>query len=276
MLVTITRGKAGRLTLPGTDASMSWRNIFRGNEDLLTGVLFGRMRYLSPPALKKVMGVLLGHAQSDALGGLRGLECWPRLEGPSSRRWVEPDVLLEFSGGAVLVEVKPPFGARQSVDQWKAEISAYWAEAEHGDRQLPNTLYLLALGNTGRPDGEVDFQNDEISTELDVRVYCREWRPFCRALPAIVDSCTGGDAAIIEDWLEAFRLFGISEGLPLDWAAIESWLQNKEISVDHPWNTLSRPVTKRLVQPMSNAPEALWSELALFSSCHDLELRAWS
>lgn len=259
MLTTILRGKGGRLTLPGSDESISWRAIFVGNEDLLTGVLFGRMRYLSPTALQRVMALLIGSAYADGLGELTSLECWPRLDGLPGRRWVEPDVLLEFEHARMLVEVKPPLGPRQSIQQWRAEIEALVADGDTNGGQLPNVLHFLALGQTDRREGEVDRRIVGGSTGVNLHVHCREWLPFRGALEGLLDQCSGGDAAVIEDWLEAFRLFGIEDPLPQTWGELVSWMEQRTLSTDHPWQafdqpSLSRSATMHVSQSSARTP----------------------
>lgn len=55
MLVTIARGKAGRIRLPGSESNASWRDLFKQYEDLLTGAFFGRIRYLSAPYSRRLL-----------------------------------------------------------------------------------------------------------------------------------------------------------------------------------------------------------------------------
>ncbi len=83
MLMTISRGKAGRLQLPGSDLQLGWRDVFRRNEDLLTGVIFSRFRFLSPHGLVQAMGLLVGEEHAEVLGSLEAIEFWPRLTGLS-------------------------------------------------------------------------------------------------------------------------------------------------------------------------------------------------
>src|SRR5690606_2633521 len=248
MLMTVTRGKAGRLNLSGLEISVSWREAFRRNEDLLTGVLFSRMRFLSPRALRDVMGLLVGVEAAEGLGEIHQIELWPRFEGLEGRHCVEPDVLLVFENAHLLIEVKPPSGGAQHHRQWKAEVEAILSEFEAGAvakaKRRP-LLHFLALGRTGGREGEINVPEAlrEIQLgEVTLRVHCREWEPLLTSLPLFLDSWRGSDLAVLEDWLEAFALFGMSGRASLDWRDVLKWLDDRELSLAGFWPT--RPSTQ--------------------------------
>ncbi|RYY22748.1 MAG: hypothetical protein EOP62_22375 [Sphingomonadales bacterium] len=274
MLTTISRGKAGRVAIPGSDESLSWRDVFRRNEDLLTGALFSRMRFLSPHGVQQVMALLLGQAQATTLGDLESIEFWPRLDKLPGRKWVEPDVLMRFSEAYVLVELKPPFGGGQSIKQWKAEVDALAAEGELGEAGDPSALHFVALGNTGCRDGELELPF-ELPEGIEMTVHAREWGPISRAVPQLAETSKGGDAAVFSDWLEAFALFGLEDQPPIEWLTIVSWMDDKALSLDEARSTYESFKTALLLRPRFSEHVERWCDLVSFSQQHTMELPQW-
>lgn len=205
MLTAILHGKAGRTELDGQN--VSWRDVFRKREDLLTSVFFGRLLYLSKEGQIAVLKLLVGDL-SSYLGPILEVEFWPRLKGPTARRYVEPDVILHFAQHLILVEVKAPEGQQQSRQQWLAEIQALQERNDDAKK-----ITLLALGrNLSAWRGEAQALTSELE-DLELRVFCREWHDLKRYLDELADCFEDRDARVIHDWHEAFLLFGLPERL---------------------------------------------------------------
>ncbi|MDH1629679.1 hypothetical protein [Pseudomonas mosselii] len=202
MLTAILHGKAGRVALDGR--SVSWREVFRQREDLLTAVLFGRMPYLSDEAQANVTSLLLGPDIAAALGPLDDIVFWPKLE-KEGRSFVEPDVVIEYPRCRVLVEVKPPAGGKQSLPQWREELQAFLAQEND-----PKQTVLLALGNNPAQWKSWAATLEAEFTDLSVRVVGREWRDLHLGLLAHKPLLQLRDARVYEEWLQAFSLFGMN------------------------------------------------------------------
>ncbi|WP_213605427.1 hypothetical protein [Pseudoxanthomonas japonensis] len=278
MLTTIIKGKAGRVHLPGSDASLSWREVFRRNEDLLTGVVFGRFRYLSREALTAVMDCLLDGRASIKLGELQAIELWPRLERLEGRSFVEPDVLLTFQDAAVLIEVKPPYGGDQYVGQWKAEIEALAAEYRAKARDALSTVHFVALGRNLRAlrSGEIEKLRDELYGEFSLTIQCREWEDLIEFVSAPQSVGVASDGAVFDDWMQAFDLFGlVQKASPAAmWRSLIGWSANRAVSLGllAAWPDRSRdglvPHASASVSLTKHAVD--WAKLIEFSKKHPL------
>lgn len=203
MLTAILHGKAGRTELNGQN--VSWRDVFRKREDLLTSVFFGRLLYLSDEGQRAVLKLLMGDL-SFCLGPLLEVEFWPRLKGLTDRRYVEPDIILHFAQHLVVVEVKAPEGQQQSRQQWLAEIAALQERNDDAKE-----IILLALGrNVPAWRSEAEALTSELE-DLALRVVCREWHDLKWRLDEQADRFETRDARVMHDWHEAFLLFGLPE-----------------------------------------------------------------
>jgi hypothetical protein len=269
MLTAITRGKAGRVRLPGSEFDLSWRDVFRAREDLLTAVFFGRMRYLSDTALLRAMRSLIGES-ADELGAFVDSEFWPRLEQLKGRAWVEPDVLLKFEHALVMVEVKPPFGGEQSVAQWQAEVDALLAELRGDASWEAPVVHFVALGRTSRvrADALAEFDTEDL---FDLHVHCVEWQDLALPLSDWAAGSARSDAAVFEDWISAFELFGIQVRRPREWKPLADWAEGHSVAVEllHQW-----PAGRAVVPP---APQATpgWAALLDFTDRYPMELEPW-
>lgn len=206
MLTAILHGKAGRVDIGGH--SLSWRSLFRKREDLLTSVLFGRMPYLSDRTHDAFLSALLGQQLAGGLGQMSDIQFWPRLRETEGRKYVEPDVLIEYPRHRLLIEVKPPYGGMQTLGQWRAEVRAL-----HKQGDEPKNIILLALGRN-----QLEWRSlaDKLESEFSataLRVVCLDWPELLSRLDAIRDLADIRDERIFQDWFEAFRLFGMASDI---------------------------------------------------------------
>ncbi len=260
MLTAILHGKAGRVELDGLP--VSWRQLFRKREDLLTAVFFGRLPYLSDEAQEQILALLIGKTLAGEFGQLRDIRFWPKLDGTEGRKYVEPDVVLEFNEHLLLVEVKPPFGGSQSSQQWRNEIQSL--QSNNDDEK---NIVLLALGRN-MPGWRTMAQKLEVEfEELNLRIFCREWHDLLSAISSMRNEAETRDARIYADWFEAFHLFGMitaiapfSDLLPLcssaeifneSFAALQRWApkaQNQHKTITYiDWTSLL-PLVRELEQ----------------------------
>lgn len=216
MLHAVLHGKAARVAIDGRD--VSWRELFREREDLLTAAFFGRFPYLSREARTGVLDALIGAELSAECGPFQDIEFWPHFDRSGSKGFVEPDVLICFRHLVLVVEVKPPNGGGQYAEQWRNEISAVLAERDRQDssRDLADrTMVFLALGRNPANAKEqsekilADFQDDDLS------ICHLEWSALSTAISSLhnAQEVSGdeksADMAIYEDWLSAMSMYGI-------------------------------------------------------------------
>ncbi|GFO70033.1 hypothetical protein GMLC_36120 [Geomonas limicola] len=214
MFKAVVKGKAGRIQLEN-GSSLSWRDLFRKREDLLTATFFGRLRYLSQAGEQKVLALLLDQDAATRAGAIKHIEFWPKFS-KEDQGYVEPDVLMICENACVLVEVKPPFGGDQHIGQWKHEITQAtkeWAADGlfTGDDQWQ--LHFLALGRNV-PEWKVNARSlEEKFSQWKLRVHTQEWLPLRDCIAKICEQEAGRDRFIYQDWLEALQLFGVSKRL---------------------------------------------------------------
>ena len=270
MLTAIRHGKAGRVRLPGVDASLSWRDVFRRNEDLLTSAIFGRVRYLSEHALLYILAQLVGSHHASMLGALDDIEFWPHLSGLEGRSFVEPDILMTFKNAIVMIEVKPPFGGDQSIAQWRAQIGALLTEFKQGTREVESVVHYVALGRNRRQQGEIVVDLGKTSGFFDLIVHCREWDSIFDSVPLWIADSEGTDTAVFEDLREAFVLFGLETKSTMTWQSLLSWACELSLSttVLQGGNVTGAPGTHRpRIDPIG------WKSVANYSLQHPMEIR---
>lgn len=280
MLTAIIHGKAGRIQLQGEETRVRWREIFQRSEDLLTSVFFSRLRYLSPESICRVMALLVGDQAATELGELQHIEFWPRLEGANDRSWVEPDVRIHFARASVVIEVKPPFGGAQRIEQWRAQIQALAQEWTEED-DAPLHFYYVALGNnTPQEDAamKIDFGVEYAFTPI---LRQAEWHQIVLALRSLHVHATPSDRAVFDDWHKAFVLFGIPVQPAFQWSDLLAWADRCGLSTaEVPWSVWSKPTSST---PLSrtNIPASSkgissscvnWSALQNFSINNPLQL----
>lgn len=277
MLTAITSRKAGRVQFPESEVSVSWRDIFRRSEDLLTATFFSRLRYLSDESLARVLGQLIGSETAENLGAFKEIEFWPKLTGLDERSWVEPDVLILFEGATLIVEVKPPFGGKQYFAQWQAEVHAFAVECQGNKRPPPETVHFLALGgNTCLPGAQPTSEFD-VQDCFKLHVHAREWKAVVDALPTMADDCSRADRAVFNDWREAFAIFGLHARVQHTWGELRLLVEKMHLSVE----ALKTWVTKRIPPPAqpvladTQKVDLTWQELLTFARKHPVRTFLW-
>lgn len=259
MLKAILHNKAGRLSV--ADEDLSWRDVFRQREDLLTATVFGRLRYLSTPVQQKILGFLL--SESHVPGEIRHIEFWPRLDVKNvlelkNRRFVEPDIWIRCEHLHVIVEVKPPFGGMQYRDQWAAEILAVNQAKEDS---LP--IVLVALGNV--PSGCCSTQIQVNLIEIPHKVYERNWPSLCYAFFAWLKESEGSDRAIIHDIVSAFELFGLTRPTP-------PWVDLISLAKAEPLSTALLQTLPLRKSAWGSPRPKNWADLLTYSNEQSLDI----
>lgn len=250
MLQAIISGKAARVSIDGE--SKSWRELFRTREDLITASVFGRLPYLSDALIRQCVLDLLGDegSQMQDIGCFQDITFWPRYhKSENHRSFVEPDVLIEFSGLTLLIEVKPPWGQQDAV-QWKREVRACIHDRIRED--VP--LCFLALGGHMPPDfGKAILRLEDRFKEEKLRIVLCSWQTLNRSLHGLIARADRRDLRILEDQLYALALHGVRvpgrpftdlNNLPsnLSVEALESWHESLcgSNAVSHDWDRLNK------------------------------------
>ena len=263
MLRAVLSGKAGTIRRDGSELSMSWREAFRANEDLLTAAFFGRLPYLSDNARANLMELMIGDG-AKSLGELVEFDLWPHLKKLEGRRLVEPDVVVRFENATVMVEVKPPGWGGQSFAQWKAEIDALTKEMEADDGEFPDVVHFVALGGNGFKLTAEQRSDISENRPFTLHVHQREWEQVAAGLTSLDFSTSAGDSAVVSDLMAVLRLYGVSKPVP-------RWRSLLEFSADH-----ALDLTCFTSQPCQSEPRdaipapALpdWSSLVAYADRH--------
>jgi hypothetical protein len=217
MLAAVINGKAGRVTMEGVDSPVSWRNLFRCTEDLLTAVFFGRVKYLSPEMQQRFLECLLGDTEKAREFGLitaDPVEFWPSFQAPSlshgNTHHVEPDVIIKYEHGWLLIEVKSPNGGQQYAEQWENELRALVTEAEENSKwEVPNRIGFIALGNNSEESIQSVCNGVDTKGHFIVHPNKIEWEEISSFLTGLSDLDSATDKHVVEDWKNAFELYGI-------------------------------------------------------------------
>jgi len=231
MLNAIIHGKAGRVERSGESTSIGWKQVFQQREDLLTAAFFSRFTYLSGLLQHRLLKGWMGSVGDFST--FEAIDYWPKYEfkARDDRNFVEPDLLIRFSDCDVLIEVKPPQGGDQSLDQWQLEIEGYFSQEE----QI-KPLYFLAVGRTG---DTLSLLNSEAIREkypLFQTANAIEWKPIAGQLHNLMLSgeLDAQDQRIVGDMLEALKLYNIRAN-DLLWSDLYKVVDSKRLSM----NTLS-------------------------------------
>lgn len=209
---------------------MSWREVFQRSEDLLTSVFFSRIRFLSPQSTEHVMALLVG-GEAAELGEFQRIEFWPHLGGVNGRSWVEPDALLYFAKALVMVEVKPPFGGTQYLEQWQNQIMALAQ-----DDDAPQRVHFVGLGGNTLNLDDSTKPLLPIVDAFTLKLHQAEWQDITYALQDLRIHATPSDLAVFDDWQEAFNLFGMSPPPAFQWPRLLEWANGCGLSTAAiPW-----------------------------------------
>lgn len=213
MLQAILHGKAGRLSSE-FHGTLSWRDLFRKREDLLTAVFFGRLQHLSEQGENRVLALLVGRELANRLGVIEDIVYWPKLYGLQGRHYVEPDLILIFKQDLLLVEIKPPFGGSQSEQQWRDEILSLIAQRnkDNAPFEIPETFHFLALGRN--VSGYHQWRErllEEFRDKGLASASIHGWGDVCHGIHELHEDESGRDRHIYREWVDAFQLFGMIE-----------------------------------------------------------------
>ena len=207
--------------------NQNWRGIFRETEDFLTAGIFGRLAYLPPGALWKLLKatVISKHEQElpEQVGNLRDIQFWPSWfledEQDNRRHRKEPDVFLRFEKLDLLVEAKR-IGTQQEPQQWAEEQMAYAEEFPEEER--PENCYLLAIGGANIADrvSVVELENKanrNITGGMNVRLLACSWERLYESLSTVSNNCNdvGINFRLIEDMIEILAFHGVRGWLDL-------------------------------------------------------------
>lgn len=215
MLQAVLHGKAGRIEWDGVEPSVSWRELFKSREDLLSAAVFGRFAYLSDGVQKSLMKRWL--CCEDELGAFEAIDFWPSysLERNDTKRRVEPDIVMRFSKANVLMEIKPPSGGGQYKLQWQREISSFLSS----DSEPRAQLFFLAIGRLNLAETEgwglelQKYYGDRLTSVATIA-----WAPLVKTLLDLQkeQQLKRSDACVIHDICEALNLYGLKTS-PFEW-----------------------------------------------------------
>lgn len=252
MLNAILNSKSGRL---GRDAerSVSWRDLFKGSEDLVTATIFERLSYLPAETAWNILAAAAGgQLHSYRMAELTTMEYWPMWDVEGRSRGVEPDVFLELKLGdpalKVQVIVEAKHGGSQSADQLKAELKA-WAQAIESDQiEVPDLLVILAIGGlrstSKKHQLELDFDavTQDFNSLPETTLLPLDWDDLARAF-ALLAPKTQHEQRIVDDMREALGLYGY-------YHVVEP--RHLELLLDH------RPVNRSLTALLMTLNNECW------------------
>ncbi len=226
MLNAIIHGKAGRIPLEKDTESLSWRQLYKQREDLLTAAFFSRFSYLSGLMQHRLLKSWLGGGDFTEF---KSIDYWPRydLTDNETREFVEPDLLLCFEYCDVLVEVKPPEGSMQYKEQWQNEIEGYFAQDE------TKTLYFLAIGQVGNTLKHLDHDALYRQYPRLKKVEAKGWQSIAHQLYQLqkLHQLDAQDRRIVEDMLQSLELYGI-RAYELKWGYIKKLYAQQPLNMN--------------------------------------------
>lgn len=192
--------------------------IFRDKEDSLTWAIFSRLFYLPVEIAWAILHQACDpHLQERVPGNIKRIEFWPKWnpEGTENKRFVEPDILIQFEYLDLLVEAKRRDGVGQGVGQWQNEIQAYLNEIREDDSSASNAIFLAIGGNS-----EISQQDLKLE-ERCIPMITSHWRSLLRQVQLFAKDldrtsfpCYQQSAhrRIAHDIIGLFAKFGFSVG----------------------------------------------------------------
>ncbi|MEZ9914323.1 hypothetical protein AB4346_16110, partial [Vibrio breoganii] len=228
MLKAILHGKAGRIE-HNKDESVSWSQLFKTREDLLTSTIFERFAYLTDA----VQHALLMHWFKQhhgniplSFGEFIDTTYWQRFNHQHDKgsNQVEPDLILHFEHCNIIVEVKPPAGGNQYFWQWCKEIESF-LQAEDDDKRL----YFLAIGRVEHNSAK-DWANELLEEKEDIPlnklkgIAAINWDAVTAQLVELISEeatlvLSKQDSRIIQDMLDGLGLYG-QQISPFKWSQL--------------------------------------------------------
>ncbi|CDT66412.1 conserved hypothetical protein [Vibrio coralliirubri] len=208
MLRAILGNKSGRISV-GAE-SVSVREVYKDREDMLTAAIISRVSYLSDEALNNLFRSIFTHSQQD-FSELLDVEFWPNFSSTLQSR-VEPDVILHFEWGVMIIEAKRPHDSYQYAEQWIKELESLPSNYREGE------IYFLSLGGStvnnkvelARFRGLKDSYENVSIPDPTFMAY-QTWEGLIDYLQRSKDSgdLSRSDNKVIADMIEALELYHV-------------------------------------------------------------------
>ncbi len=238
MLRAILGNKSGRITLG--DASVSVREVYKDREDMLTAAIISRASYLSDISLYNIFSSIFTDSSND-FSLLTEVEFWPNFTSSIQQR-VEPDVILHFDWGIMVIEAKRPHDSHQYAEQWIKELESLPLSYRERD------IYFLSLGGSSannikelRRFEPLRCSYKDISIPQPNLMTYQTWEGLINYLQITRDTgdLSRSDYNIISDMIKALELYHVH-------ANVHSLLSLKPLDI----KTSSLPV----IFPSENVP----------------------
>ncbi len=212
MLRAILGNKAGRITLG--EQSVSVREIYKDREDMLTAAIVSRISYLSDVTLNNLFKSVFTESAVD-FSLLNEIEFWPNFSSSIQYR-VEPDVILHFEWGIMVIEAKRPHNSYQYAEQWIKELESLPASYREKD------IYFLSLGGSSANNinelkryAILKQTYKDISLPEPTIMAFQTWEGLINYLQTTKDcgELSRSDDNIIADMIEALELYHVHTNL---------------------------------------------------------------
>lgn len=250
MLKAILHGKAGRIE-HNKDESVSWSQLFKSREDLLTSTVFERFAYLSDG----VQAHLLQHwfkahcgEVPQECGEFQSISYWSRFthEHDEGSNQVEPDLIIHFEHCNILVEVKPPAGGDQYFEQWQKEIESFLQAQQDSDKPL----HFLAIGRIEQKQA-LEWASELLYEQKNNQLKCIaaiKWDAVTAHMIELLDdeqvsqalNISRQEKRILNDILDGLSLYGLKTS-PFTWSQLLQPDVLPKLFLQH---TLLLPVSK--------------------------------
>ncbi len=207
MLMAILNNKAGRVDNAHGE-SVSWREIFKSYEDLLTSTFFERFSYLDDKSQMTILAECFDTTKvslSSVLGDFEKIEYWPRFSLINDQQnFVEPDVILCFKKVNILIEVKPPSGGEQYFEQWSREVKGL---LNSNFKSKP--LYFLALGGVSKIGVKNQLERLVNDFELLENAAAINWHELVPVLKVLKKKSGSREQRVLNDMIASLGLYNV-------------------------------------------------------------------